>query len=79
MAARVFRPGNKFKFGWQPESHRVYYGSAVDGDERAIDEASPGVGLQHVCNMSCYSWVIFEAGPPRSDVTPGASFLPRCC
>ena len=42
MAARVFRPGNKFKFGWQPESHRVYYGSAVEGDERAIDEASPG-------------------------------------
>lgn len=38
VASRVFRPGGKFRFAWQPESHRVYYGSAVDGDEHIIDE-----------------------------------------
>ncbi|GAX77543.1 hypothetical protein CEUSTIGMA_g4987.t1 [Chlamydomonas eustigma] len=38
MAARVFRPGGKFKFNWGPESHRVYYGTAVDGEENALDE-----------------------------------------
>ncbi|KAG1678814.1 hypothetical protein FOA52_012854 [Chlamydomonas sp. UWO 241] len=37
-ASRVFRPGGKFKFGWVPEDHKVHYGTAVDGDERAIDE-----------------------------------------
>ena len=44
VASRVFRPGSKFRFGWQPESHRVYYGSAVDGDERVIDEVRAGMG-----------------------------------
>ena len=38
VTSRVFRPGGKFRFAWQPESHRVYYGSAVDGDEHLIDE-----------------------------------------
>jgi tRNA modification GTPase len=38
IAARVFRPGGKFKFDWKPKSHRVYYGMAVDGDEHTIDE-----------------------------------------
>jgi tRNA modification GTPase len=38
VAARMFRPGGKFRFDWRPESHRVYYGKAVDGDEVVIDE-----------------------------------------
>ena len=40
IASRVFRTGRggRFKFGWRPESHRVYYGTAVDGDGVIIDE-----------------------------------------
>ena len=38
VANRVFRPGGKFKFDWQPESHRVYYGTAVNADEQVVDE-----------------------------------------
>jgi hypothetical protein len=44
VAARLFRPGGKFQFNWQPESHRVYYGKAVDADEAFIDEVSAGRG-----------------------------------
>ncbi|KAI8468364.1 MAG: P-loop containing nucleoside triphosphate hydrolase protein [Monoraphidium minutum] len=39
IAARVFWPGGRFKFGWAPESHRVYYGTVVDGGGGVIDEA----------------------------------------
>eukprot|EP00798_Chlamydomonas_sp_ICE-L_P001846 gene1846-33265_t len=38
IASNVFRQGGKFRFNWKPESHRVYYGTAVDADERVIDE-----------------------------------------
>ncbi|GBF90356.1 tRNA modification GTPase-like protein, partial [Raphidocelis subcapitata] len=39
IASRVFWPGGHFKFGWRPESHRVYYGSVVDSGGAVIDEA----------------------------------------
>lgn len=40
IASRVFRTGRggRFKYGWKPESHKVYYGTAVDGDNLVIDE-----------------------------------------
>jgi hypothetical protein len=38
VASRVFRPSGKFKLGWEPKDRRVYYGTAVDGDERVLDE-----------------------------------------
>ena len=28
----------KFKFQWRPQSQRIYYGNAVDGDGQVIDE-----------------------------------------
>jgi tRNA modification GTPase len=31
-------PQGKFRFNWTPESHRIYYGSAVDGRGSVIDE-----------------------------------------
>lgn len=39
IAARVFWPGGRFRFGWKPRSHQVYYGGVVDGDGALIDEA----------------------------------------
>jgi tRNA modification GTPase len=39
VASRVFWPGGKFRFGWKPESHRVYYGTVVDGSGAVVDEA----------------------------------------
>lgn len=38
VASKIFRPGGTFKLGWEPESHRVYYGTAVDLDGSLIDE-----------------------------------------
>jgi tRNA modification GTPase len=48
MAARVFRPGGKFKFNWVPESHQVYYGTAVDGEENALDEVWKDEASNHL-------------------------------
>lgn len=28
----------KFRFQWKPQSQRIYYGTAVDGDGQVIDE-----------------------------------------
>lgn len=38
IAQRVFRTGGGRQRGWQPESHRVYYGKAVGGDGAVLDE-----------------------------------------
>ncbi|KAG2447372.1 hypothetical protein HYH02_007700 [Chlamydomonas schloesseri] len=38
IALKAFRPGGRFRIGWKPASHRVYYGTAVDGDENVLDE-----------------------------------------
>ncbi|KAJ9521765.1 hypothetical protein QJQ45_015315 [Haematococcus lacustris] len=38
VAYRVFRPGGRFRMGWQPRDHAIHYGNAVDGDERVLDE-----------------------------------------
>lgn len=38
IALKAFRPGGRFRIGWSPASHRVYYGTAVDGDENVLDE-----------------------------------------
>jgi tRNA modification GTPase len=37
-AAAVQRPGQAKSAAWQPESHRIYYGSAVDGQGGVLDE-----------------------------------------
>lgn len=39
IASRIFWPGGRFRFGWRPESHRVYYGTVVDGGGGVVDEA----------------------------------------
>ncbi|PNH05163.1 tRNA modification GTPase MnmE [Tetrabaena socialis] len=38
VASRVFRPGGRARPGWRPATHRVYYGTAVDGEEQMLDE-----------------------------------------
>lgn len=39
MAMRVFKPrgGNRIE-GWEPESHRIYYGDAIDPEGDVLDE-----------------------------------------
>lgn len=34
----TFHLQGKFRFQWKPESQRIYYGSAVDGQGAVIDE-----------------------------------------
>ncbi|GFR47846.1 hypothetical protein Agub_g9626, partial [Astrephomene gubernaculifera] len=38
IASKVFRPGGRVRADWRPESHRVYYGTAVDPEGRLLDE-----------------------------------------
>jgi hypothetical protein len=68
IAAAVFWPGGRFKFGWKPESHRVYYGTIVDGNGDVIDEAvlvpmlaprfaGPGGGAMDRKISSRFTWV----------------------
>lgn len=28
----------RFRFNWRPQSQRIYYGTAIDGDGRVVDE-----------------------------------------
>jgi hypothetical protein len=34
----MLSPQGKFSFQWKPQSQRIYYGTAVDGDGQVIDE-----------------------------------------
>jgi hypothetical protein len=51
VAQRVFRPGGKFQFKWLPESHRVYYGTAVNSEEQVLDEVRKGPCNADTCPM----------------------------
>ncbi len=58
MAARLFRPGGKFQFNWEPESHKVYYGKAVDGDEVVIDEVRTSTDLNEWRLVGTYPCIL---------------------
>ncbi|GIL54000.1 hypothetical protein Vafri_9551 [Volvox africanus] len=79
IASRVFRPGGRFRFGWQPESHRVYYGTAVDGDERLLDEVLLIVMLsprsytaEDVVEFHCHGGGVCASRVLRSLIEAGA-------
>ncbi|GIL86170.1 hypothetical protein Vretifemale_14570 [Volvox reticuliferus] len=79
IAARVFRPGGRFRFGWQPQSHRVYYGTAVDGDERLLDEVLLLVMLsprsytaEDVVEFHCHGGGVCASRVLRSLIEAGA-------
>eukprot|EP00882_Tetradesmus_deserticola_P010207 GHRQ01010784.1.p1 GENE.GHRQ01010784.1~~GHRQ01010784.1.p1 ORF type:complete len:382 (+),score=102.43 GHRQ01010784.1:62-1207(+) len=38
VAQRVFWPQGRFRFSWRPQSQRIYFGTAVDGEGRVVDE-----------------------------------------
>ncbi len=38
IASKVFRPGGRYRLDWAPTTHRIYYGTAVDSEEKLLDE-----------------------------------------
>ncbi|GLI68378.1 hypothetical protein VaNZ11_012702 [Volvox africanus] len=79
IASRVFRPGGRFRFGWQPKSHRVYYGTAVDGDEHLLDEVLLIVMLsprsytaEDVVEFHCHGGGVCASRVLRSLIEAGA-------
>ncbi|GLC38814.1 hypothetical protein PLESTB_000713000 [Pleodorina starrii] len=79
IASKVFRPGGRFRFGWQPETHRVYYGTAVDGDERLLDEVLLLVMLsprsytaEDVVELHCHGGGVCASRVLRAVIEAGA-------
>ncbi|KXZ55825.1 hypothetical protein GPECTOR_2g1376 [Gonium pectorale] len=78
-ASKVFRPGGRFRFDWQPKSHRVYYGTAVDGDETVLDEVLALVMLsprsytaEDVVELHCHGGPVCAARVLRAVIEAGA-------
>ncbi|KAG2494350.1 hypothetical protein HYH03_007407 [Edaphochlamys debaryana] len=79
MAAKVFRPGGRFRLGWEPETHRVYYGTAVDGDENLLDEVlllcmrSPrSYTAEDVVELHCHGGGVCAGRVQRALIEAGA-------
>lgn len=61
VAQKLFRPGGKLKPGWEPQSHRVHYGTVEDLRGKRLDE---------VCFQRGERW---NARPSRCDAINGSS------
>ncbi|PNW72451.1 hypothetical protein CHLRE_16g681238v5 [Chlamydomonas reinhardtii] len=79
IALKAFRPGGRFRIGWSPASHRVYYGTAVDGDENVLDEVLLLVMLsprsytaEDVVEFHCHGGGVCAARVQRALIEAGA-------
>ncbi|KAG2434245.1 hypothetical protein HXX76_007970 [Chlamydomonas incerta] len=79
IALKAFRPGGRYRLGWAPASHRVYYGTAVDGDEAVLDEVLLLVMLsprsytaEDVVEFHCHGGGVCAARVQRALIEAGA-------
>lgn len=79
IAKSVFRCATARSAGWQPQSHRVYYGHVVDASGRTVDEVlclcmlSPrSYTMEDVIELHCHGGAVCVQRVLHSCVKAGA-------
>lgn len=79
IASKVFRPGGRYRLGWAPATHRIYYGTAVDSEEKLLDEVlflpmlSPrSYTAEDVVELHCHGGGVCAARVLRAVIEAGA-------
>lgn len=69
MLPKVFRRrGERPPESWEPKSHRVYYGEAIDPGGAVLDEVCNHISVV-VVTVICVNASRYTSGPPIGDLT----------